>query len=84
MWNNKIPEIISERPEEEDKESYKNDESSQHTLKKQNKINKILDSHKNQSSDYNSLFKENKKQQKQSLHNPYKPIIRTIKEVVTK
>jgi hypothetical protein len=60
MWNNKIPEIISERPEEEERESYKQDDASQHVLKKPNKINKILDSCKTQNSDYNSLFKEKK------------------------
>ncbi len=58
MWNNNIPEIISERPEEEDMESHNHEDTSQQGMRKSNKINKILESYKSQNSDYNSLFKE--------------------------
>ena len=58
MWNNKVPETISEHPDEEDKESNHCDNFEDN--KKSNKINKILDICKSQNSDYNHLFKDKK------------------------
>ncbi len=74
MWNNKIPEIISERPEEEDKESYRQDDVSPQGQRKSNKINKILDTHKTQTSDYNNLFKEKKTNSMRNKPSPINPL----------
>jgi hypothetical protein len=59
MWNSKVPETISEHPEEEDKESNKIDDHSDN-MRKPNKVNKIIDLRKSQNSDNDQLFREKK------------------------
>jgi hypothetical protein len=59
MRNTKVPETISEHPEEEDKESNKLDELSG-SYPKSTKGKSLLELRKSQNSDTNQLFREKK------------------------
>jgi hypothetical protein len=59
MWNTKVPETISEHPEEEDKESNKLEELSE-SYPKSSKGKSFLELRKSQNSDTNQLFREKK------------------------
>ena len=60
MWGKRIQEAISERPDEEDCESYdrKNTSYDRSQKKSLNRIEKILDSQANETNDLNFLKKK--------------------------